>query len=58
MLGLVFEKMVDRLVVARKEEDDSRRRKETVPVSILPEEESGEDQDKEDNEVSVDEREI
>ena len=56
MLGLVSEKMTDRVVVVRQEEE-RRVSQETVTPTIL-EEEIGEEEDKEDDEVTVDDREI
>jgi hypothetical protein len=59
VLGLVCEKMGERLVVTGLEEEDRRTKHwKTVTVSILLEEESGEDQDKEEDEDTTFEREV
>ena len=50
--------MAERLVVTGQEEEDRRTGQETGTVSILLEEESGEDQDKGDDEDTTVEREI
>ena len=58
MLGLVCEKMAERVVVARQEEKDSRTRESGFTVTSIVEEDPGEEQDKEDDEDTVDERDL
>jgi hypothetical protein len=48
--------MAERVLVARQEEKDSRTRESGVTVTSIVEEDPGEEQDKEDDEDTVDER--
>ncbi len=58
VLGMVCEKMAERVEVAREQEVDRRIREETVTVGSLHDEESTTQEDQEDDEGAADEREV
>ena len=58
VLWMVYEKMTERVEVARQEEEDRRIREETVTVGSRDDEESTTQEDQEDDEGAPDEREI
>ena len=58
VLGMVCEKMSERVQVVRQEEEDRRIREETGTVANLHDDDSTGQEEQEDHEGSVDEREI
>ena len=58
MLGMVCEKMADRVEVARQQEEDRRIREEAGTVGNLHDDDSTGQEEQEDHEGTVDEREI
>jgi hypothetical protein len=57
MLGLVFEKMSEEVMITRSEEEESRERQEETNISSILED-TTEEEDQEDDEGDVDKREI
>ena len=58
VLGMVWEKMTERVTVVRQEEEDRRIREETIPVVNLHVDDSTGQEAQEDDEGTADEREI
>ena len=58
VLGLVCERMAERVMLARQEAEDRRARQDAANLASIVEHDAGEVEDKEDDEGAADEREI